>query len=160
MYSLIPKFEDGKNEYPFELAKSNIASYQPDYRNHYSEQIQIYELEIQKEIVCLDNDLLSNLYFWNHQWKDKCNYFHDFEIMKLINWRTWESKKFDVDKILSITFALSNKQQYTVVQSYKFMELMGDLGGIKEVLFICLAYFGMKASATLMASSVAQDNYM
>ena len=80
--------------------------------------------------------------------------------MKLINYRSWESKMFDIDKILSIRFALSNKQQTTTVQSYKFMDLMGDIGGIKEVVFIFLAIFGAKASAMSMAAAIVEDNYL
>ena len=44
---------------------------------------------------------------------------------------------------MSVSISMDSTKLETVVTSYKFMDLMGELGGVMEILFLFLSFFGL-----------------
>jgi hypothetical protein len=45
-------------------------------------------------------------------------------------------------KILEIILSLSDDKVQTIIKSYKFLDLLGDMGGFMEIIFIVFSFFG------------------
>ena len=90
----------------------------------------------------MDNNIFSSLNFWDETVNDKCEYTNDFTIMQ----QSGYSLAIDTIKtksiLMTVSISMDSLKIQTVVTSYKFMDMMGELGGFMEILFLILSFFG------------------
>ena len=59
-----------------------------------------------------------------------------------------------------VNLKLSNKKTSIEVNSYLLFDLLGDIGGFKEVIVVVVALFGNQISYIFLKAAIAEDNYI
>jgi hypothetical protein len=122
---------------PFSTSKQGISPYT------------MFSLYLRKNVVCYDNDIFSQLWFWRDQ---KC----DIE-----NTTNFEHQKIQLSKFGSeigisnpfkeiyfgVLLGMDSEMKTHVLTSYKLLDFLGDLGGFKEALNIVFSFIGTYFSA-------------
>ena len=109
-----------------------------------TDMIKVHQIRLRKSIVCFDQDILSEFFFWK---EEKCDPENDagFDFQKI----KFTSHFFEEQRIGPIgevhfimQFALDSQKQISVVTSYKMLEFLGDLGGFLEAIQIVFSLVG------------------
>lgn len=135
VYDLATNFQNGDNPFPFEPRKSDISEQSFDYANP---RMKYLRITFQEQSVCMDDNIFASLKFWNESVANKCEDGVDHTILRMSGLKDISEDEIDNRVLMVIQLNLDSNLIKTVVKSYNFLDMMGDLGGIMEVFIITI----------------------
>ena len=116
LYDQITKFENGDNSYPFQRRKSKFPdiNFEALYPRNLgmTGTIKNYKMTLQKSVVCLDNNIFSQLFIYDDKLLNKCDHEVDFEVLAMSE-GVVEDIISTLPAYLMITLTLDNQKQFS-----------------------------------------------
>jgi len=95
---------------------------------------------LRRNTVCLDNNIFSQFFIYDDAILNKCDYEPDYEIMQMSEYLITDME-IAMPSFLMITLTMDNQKVQNIVESYKFFDMIGDIGGFFEGLLLLFSFF-------------------
>jgi hypothetical protein len=119
-----------------------------------------YTISLEKLEVCLDDNYMASLQFYNKNISDKCDENTDFNILKQEGAKKLDIGGYPPEILMGITLEMSSYKERAVVTSYSFLTLVGDYGGTVSIFFMFFAFFGQILSSHSFDVAKVESNFI
>ena len=109
---------------------------------------------------CLDNDIFASLQFYDKNISEKCDSNTDLTVLKQSDYLIQEISGYPYTIMLGIKLEVDSLKHRTVVTSYDFLTLLGDIGGTVGIFLSFLSFFGIKFSELSYTTAQVESNFM
>ena len=108
----------------------------------------LHKLQIRKNVVCFDTNILASLMFWKEQ---KCDIIDtrgfDFQKYKLASHSfdtviITDQPKGSSELKFMMYFGLDSQKQINVVSTQQILDVIGEIGGFGDLVFILIGFIG------------------
>jgi hypothetical protein len=111
--------------------------------------LEAYKINLRQNTVCFDDSIWSDFFFWR---QPKCDEATDYQKYKYNSheFEIYEEKKDEDDQrqaLLIIQLNIESQKQVNVVEFYKFLTYIGDVGGFLSALELIFAFVGIYFSS-------------
>jgi hypothetical protein len=158
IYDLITDFKDGPMKDPFVTRKNTLRA--PEIKKTLKDQelygVNEYMINLQRASICLDNNKFSTFNVFSKQVYDKCDDGSDFNIMQFLNYQFTTTKEF---KGMLAFLTITPNQIYTKydVTSFKFTDMLGEVGGFMDGILLLISFFVGRTSALSYGRHVSEE---